>query len=439
VKNRIKVLAIGVLILSFKAPVSLDAAVTGEIVGPGAERYPIAISPLKNLAGREDGGRISLGLADTIVQDLERSGWFRVLDRSAYLENARTSGITLGTFDFRDWSTIGAVGLVKGGFSVQGEDVIVELRLFDVYQAKQSIGKRYEAKARDFRQIAHRFADEIILHFTGERGIFNTRIAYVSNAGGRFKEIYVSHLDGSERVQVTNNRTINLFPSWKRDGSSLLFTSYKGGSPLLYLFSVFSGKETRFSSQDGSNLGGKWSPDGKSVALSVERQGNADLYLLDETGKLVRRLTQDPSIDVSPTWSPDGSRLAFVSSRSGSPQIYIMEVASGKTTRVTFTGTYNTSPDWSPKGDKIAYTSRVEGRFNIFVISPQGGEAQQLTTGTRDNEDPSWSPDGRFIVFTSNRKGRYNLFTMQASGENQQRLTASGGDDTNPSWSPRVE
>jgi TolB protein len=427
------------LLLLLMEPPGALAQLKELIVGPGGQRYPTAISPLKNLGTKDDGGRISLGIADMIAQDLERSGWFRVLDRSAYIENAQTSGITLGTFDFRDWSTIGAVGLVKGGFTLQGEDVVVELRLFDVYEGKQRVGKRYEGKARDFRQIAHRFADEIILHFTGEQGVFNTRIAYVSNAGGRFKEIYVSHLDGTERVQVTNNRTINLFPSWSRDGRSLFFTSYKGGSPMLYLFSLFSGKELKFSSQEGSNLGGKWSPDGKTVALSIERQGNADLYLLDQTGKFLRRLTNDPGIDVSPTWSPDGSRLAFVSNRSGSPQVYTMDVSSGKTTRLTFSGSYNTSPDLSPKGDKIAFISRVNGHFDVFVISSQGGDAQRLTSGARDNEDPSWSPDGRFIVFSSNRKGNYNLYTMQANGENQLRLTASGGDDTQPSWSPRIE
>lgn len=415
------------------------AQVKGVIVGPGADRYPIAISPLKNLGTREDTSRISLGIADMIAQDLERSGWFRVIDRSAYLESAQSSGITLGTFDFRDWSTIGAVGLVKGGFNLQGDELTVDLRLFDVYQSKQSVGKRYDAKARDFRQIAHRFADEIILQFTGEQGVFNTRIAYVSNAGGRFKEIYVSHLDGSERVQITNNRTINLFPSWNRDGRSLFFTSYKAGSPMLYLFNVFSGKEVKFSTQEGSNLGGKWSPDGKLVAVSIEKQGNADIYLLDQSGKLVRRLTNDPAIDVSPTWAPDGNRLAFVSNRSGSPQIYIMELSSGKTTRLTFSGSYNTSPDWSPKGDKIAYTSRIDGRFDIFVISADGGDPQRLTANARDNEDPAWSPDGRFLVFSSNRRGNYQIYTMQANGESQQRLTASGGDDTQPSWSSRIE
>jgi len=431
------------LVLSLLAlwiyPWCLYAQVTGTIVGPGAERYPIAVAPLKNLGPGSDGEKFSAGIADVIVHDLDLSGWFRVLDRSAYIEDPQQSGITAGSFDFRDWSTLGAEGLVKGGFSLQGEDLAVELRLFDVYQAKLIAGKKYTGKAKDFRRMAHKFADEIIFQFTGTPGVFNTRIAYVSTGGGRFKEVYVAHLDGTEKVQVTNNRTINLSPSWAPDGRSILYTSYKDGNAGLYRFDLYVGKEIKFSSRSGLNLGGKWSPDGKYVAMALESQGNADIYLLDAAGKILRRLTNDPAIDVSPSWSPEGDRLAFVSNRSGSPQIYILEVASGKVRRLTYSGGYNTSPDWSPKGDKIAYTGRAGGRFNIFSIGVEGGEPQLLTSDSGDNEDPSWSPDGRFIAFTSNRRGRYHIHIMQASGENQRRLTASGGDDTNPSWSARLE
>ncbi|MFQ5902565.1 MAG: Tol-Pal system beta propeller repeat protein TolB [Candidatus Binatia bacterium] len=418
---------------------SLNAQVKGLIVGPGAERYPMAVSPLRNLGSVEEGGGLSEGIADVIVRDLDLSGWFRVLDRSAYIEHPQRSGITLGSFDFRDWSVIGAEGLVKGGFILQGEELTVELRLFDVFQEKQIVGKRYTGKVRGFRRIAHKFADEIVFQFTGVQGVFNTRIAYVSTSGDRFKEIYIAHLDGSEKVQVTNNRTINLSPSWTPDGRSILYTSYKDGNPSLYLFDFFTGKDTKFSSRSGLNLGGRWSPDGKFVAISLERGGNTDIYLLDRTGRRVRRLTYGPAIDVSPAWSPEGDRLAFVSNRSGSPQIYILELADGKTRRLTYTGGYNTSPDWSPEGDKIAYTGRAGGRFNIFSIGVENGEPRQLTFDSRDNEEPSWSPDGRYVVFTSNRGGRYRLYVMQANGGNQLRLTGSGGDDTNPTWSPRLE
>ena len=411
----------------------------GTIEGPGSQRYPMAVSPLRNQGSGEDRRGLAESIASAIASDLNLSGWFRVLDRAAYIEHPQKSGITLGSFDFKDWSTIGAEGLVKGGFRVQGDDLTVELRLFDVYQGKQIVGKKYAGKGEDFRRIAHRFADEIIFRFTGVPGVFNTRIAYVSTSGGGLKEVYFAHLDGSEKVQVTGNRTINLAPSWTPDGRMILYTSYREGQPSLYLYNIMSRRDTRLSSGSGSNLGGKWSPDGKFIAVSFESEGNTDIYLLDRTGKVVRRLTENPGIDVSPSWSPDGSRLAFVSDRSGAPQIYILELAGGKAQRLTYSGGYNTSPNWAPKGDKIAYTGRVGGRFQIFTISAEGGDPQQLTADSGDNEDASWSPDGRFLVFTSNRRGRYNIYIMRDSGENQQRLTVSGGDDTNPSWSPRLD
>jgi TolB protein len=428
--------AIVCLVLS---PRLAAAQFKGEIVGPGGQKFPIAVSPLKNLNSTNDAARLSEGIADTMIHDLDLSGWFKVLDRSAYIENPQNSGITLGTFDFKNWSTIGAEGLVKGGFSVQGDEVTVELRLFDVYENKERIGKRYVGKVKDYRRIAHKFVDEIINQFTGVPGIFNTRLAYVSTSGGRFKEIYVSHLDGSEKFQVTNNRTINLSPSWSPDGRSILYSSFKDRTQALFLFELYSGREVKFSPKAGHYIGGRISPDGQTIAATLELRGNSNLVLLDRNGNMIRRITDDREIDVSPSWSPDGRQLVFVSDRSGSPQIYILDLANGKTRRLTYSGSYNTSPEWSPKGDKIVYTGRAGSRFAIFTINVDGGDPRQLTSESSDSEDPTWSPDGRFIAFSSNRGGRYQLYMMQASGENQRRLTGSGGNDTKPDWSPRLD
>lgn len=440
----LKILLVSVLSLVVDAsPLSAqtkgDTGVRGEIVGQGGLKFPIAVSPLKNLGTAADTGKLSEGIADAIVYDLDLSGWFKVLDRTAYIEHPQKSGVTLGTFDFKDWSTIGAEGLVKGGFTIQGDEVTVELRLFDVFQNKERVGKRYVGRVKDYRRIAHKFTDEIINQFTGIPGIFNTRLAYVSTSGGRFKEIHVAHLDGTEKFQVTNNHTINLSPSWTPDGRSVLYTSYKDRNSSLYMFELYSGKEVKFAPRNGRYIGGKVSPDGQFIAATMEMGGNSNLYLLDRSGNLVRRLTDSPGIEVSPSWSPDSRQLVFVSDRSGSPQLFVLDVASGKSRRLTYSGSYNTSPEWSSRGDRIAYTGRVGSRFAIFTIGSEGGEARKLTPESSDSEDPAWSPDGRFIAFSSNRAGKYHLYIMQANGENQRRLTGSGGDDTKPSWSPRLE
>jgi TolB protein len=426
------------LMLGCLFPAMVEAQVKGLIVGAGAERYRLAVSPLKNLGAPGDSERLSGGIADVIADDLDRSGWFKIIDRSAYIEHPQRTGIRLNRFDFRDWATIGAEGLVKGGFTVQGDQVKFEFWLYDVIQQRSILGKAYSGEIRDARRMAHKFVDEIILKLTGKRGAFDTRIAYVSTGRDRFKEIYVSHLDGTEKRKVTNNRTINLFPSWAPDGKGLVFLSYKTGKPQVLAFDLLTNRETQISTGAGLNLRGRWSPDGRFLATPLERNSNQDLYLLDRSGAIVRRLTKSPAIDISPTWSPDGGRIAFVSDRYGSPQIYVVEVATGEIERLTREGTYNQSPDWSPTGELIAFAGRSKGVMNIYTIRPDGSEQRRITANRSNDEDPSWSPDGRFIAFTSNRTGARRIYTMRRDGESQRRLTGSTADDTHPSWSPRL-
>ena len=375
-----------------------------------------------------------------MVHDLELSGWFRVLDRSAYIENAQ-SGITLGTFDFKDWATIGAEGLVKGGFSVQGDEITVELRLFDVYQNKERIGKRYTGRVRDFRRIAHKFVDEVINQFTGIPGVFNTRIAYVSNSGGRFKEIYVSHLGRQRKIsghRQSHDQPVAGVESGRQVDALLVLQGAQSNALLVRVVQRQRNKVHAAAAAADISVANSL-PTANQSSRPWKSGGNTNLYLLDRSGNVMRRLTQDPGIEVSPAWSPDGKQIVYVSDRSGSPQLYILDVASGKNRRLTYSGSYNTSPDWSPRGDRIVYTGRVGSRFAIFTIPADGGEPRKLTAESSDSEDPTWSPDGRFIAFSSNRAGKYHLYVMQMSGDNQRRLTGSGGDDTKPHWSPRLD
>ncbi|MFI5364683.1 MAG: Tol-Pal system beta propeller repeat protein TolB [Candidatus Binatia bacterium] len=413
------------------------AQVRGTIFGPGTRSYPVAISPLKSLSGPT--ADVGSRFADIVAADLTLSGYFKILDRAAYIEKPEASGYTVDAINFDNWSVIGALALVKGSYTVEGDNLTLEARLFDVYQRKQLTGRRYHGSIGELRRMANKFADEIMAQFTGERGPFDSRITFVSTRDGRFKEIYVMSLDGGDLQQITKTQTINVSPSWSPDGRSLLFTSYKRRNPDLYSIDLLGGHEVLLSQRPGLNLGGRWSPDGTKIALTVEDEGNADVVVVDRGGKVIRRLTDNWAIDVSPSWSPDGRQIAFCSNRGGGPQIYVMDADGGDARRVTFQGTYNTSPAWSPKGDRIAYTSRLDGGFNVFTVKVDGSDARQLTQSVGNNEDPSWSPDGRYIVFSSSRSGRSKLYVTDANGASQVQLTHGGGDDSSPTWSRWLE
>ncbi|MFN8640754.1 MAG: Tol-Pal system beta propeller repeat protein TolB [Candidatus Binatia bacterium] len=410
-----------------------SAQVKSTIVGPGVTRYPIAVSPLKQIAGGA-GERFTA----VLTRDLELSGLFRVLPRDAYIENAQTAGVTAEAINFENWSVVGALALVKGTAERQGNDLTIEARLFDVGQRRQLAGRRFRGVVGDERRMANRFADEVIATFTGERGPFDSQIAFLSTRGGRFKDVYVMAADGEDVRRITKENTLNLSPSWAPDGRSLVLTSFRGGNPDLYAIGLANGAWTRLSALRGLNLGGHWSPDGRQIAVTIEFDGNPEIAILNPDGSLARRLTEHWAVDVSANWSPDGSQLVFCSDRSGSPQIYVMGTDGGGVRRVSNAGRYSTSPSWSPKGDRIAYATRLDGRFQIMTVKSDGSDPRQVTS-VGNNEDPSWSPDGRYLVFSSTRGGAAKLFLSDLSGANQAELTTGGGGDTSPAWSGWLE
>jgi TolB protein len=412
------------LVLSVTTPLHVSAQINLQITKEGGQALPIAIAPLQSADGAGSGDEF----AEVLSRDLDLSGYFRVISRGAGAGEGE--GALPEQINFQSWSALGALALVKGVLSSDGNGLVAEVRLFDVAQGKQLGGKRYRGERRDLRRMAHRFADEVMLLLTGERGPFDSRIAFVSTRGGsRAKELYVTDLSGRQVTALTRDRSLSLGPSWDPSANMLAYCSYRQGGPYPYLLDVRTGEQNRLSSTVGYG-GGRWSPDGSTIAVSLEQGGNSDLFLLTPEGRVIRRLTEDPGIDVSPTWSPDGRRLAFCSSRRGGPQIYVMNVDSGNIRRLTFRGDYNTSPSWSPKGDQIAYTTR-SGGFRVMVIPANGGEAREIAAG----EDPSWSPDGRYVVLS--HRGR--LMVARKDGNSMKELTRGGGDDTSPAWSSRLE
>ncbi|MGH7896871.1 MAG: Tol-Pal system beta propeller repeat protein TolB [Candidatus Binatia bacterium] len=408
-----------------------NAQVTGRIVGPGATRLEIAVSPLA-----ASGGADALGqkFAEVVSRNLTLSGYFRVLDSKAYIEGP--TPVSADQINFANWSTLGAKGLVKGTITQSGGSLAVEVKLFDVASRAELGGQRYSGGPDLVPQMGRRFADKILEMVTGEVGPFDSRIAFASRRLGRAKEIFVMSVDGFDVSSLTSNRTINLAPSWSPDARSLLFTSFMDGNPSLYRMEVGAKNPRKVSAGRGLNLGGRFSPDGRSIAVSLERGGNSDIFLVDPEGQVRSQITKAAEIDVSPSWSPDGSRLAFVSARTGSPQVYTLSADGSDQKRVTFQGSYNTSPCWSPKGDLIAYVSRQSG-FNVFTVNLKTNQVKQVTS-QGNNEDPWFSPDGRYLVFSSTRVGKPALFLADVTGEHQVQLTRSGGDDTSPSWSPRL-
>lgn len=408
-----------------------------DINNPFIRKIPLAIPVFKADAGDATTPTVARETSDLMTDSLEFSGYFKLLDRGAFLYDPQRSGITLGDVKFQNWTTLGAEMLITGGVWIKGDRLEMDLRLFDTFKARLLVGKQYVGKVADQRRMVHKFCADVIYYLTGSRGVFDTRIAFVSNGTGN-KEIYVCEFDGTQPRQFTNYKSITLFPDWSADAKWMAFTSYRLGKPDLYIRNVEHGRGYVVKHK-GINITPAWHPKQLALAATLSYSGNQEIYLLTGKGKVTKTLSNGwRTSEVSPSWSPQGDRLAFVSNRSGNPQIYVRDLATGHTQRLTFEGKYNTQPNWSPKGDRIAYAGMQDGRNDIYVIGLDGSQPIRLTFDAGDNEAPSWAPDGSLMVFSSTREGISRIYVMTALGTDQRRLLTLKGQQTNPKWSPEL-
>lgn len=405
-----------------------------DITNPFLRKIPIAIPTFKAFEEGTGDSQIGRQASDLLAETLDFTGYFKVLDRAGFLADPQSQAIVGANIDFSAWTGIGAELLVTGGFIVRDDRIELELRLFDTFKAQMLVGKKYTARLDDQRRMIRRFCSEVIFHLTGDRGVFESRIAFVSTGTGN-KEVHICDFDGYNPKRFTTTKNITLSPAWSSDGRWIAYTGYGRGHPDLYIKHITE-KRGALVNRKGINTSPAWLPGQFSLAATLSFTGDQEIYLLTGTGKITKRLTHSRGIDVSPVFSPDGRKMAFVSNRSGSPQIYIQDLETGHTERLTFEGNYNTQPAWSPKGGRIAYTAMDKGAINLFLIGLNGEPPMQLTRDAGDNESPAWSPDGSLIAFSSTREGPSRIYVMTAYGTDQRRLLVLPGEQSEPAWSP---
>jgi TolB protein len=406
-----------------------------DINAPGGKRMPIAVADVVVDPGDPS---LSRGIPKILSDDLVLTDLFDLVPRTAHMETVTAAHFSGKPLSFPGWKMIGAEAVVIGNVSTRGDRLSIEMRLYDATQGTLLLGKRYTGTPNQLRSIVHRFANEIVYTFTGVRGVFGTEVAFSARSGkSRGKELYIVGMDGQDLRKVTDNRSFNLFPRWSPDGQWLAYTSFRTGTPIIYLRNVSTGAEKEVVRFGGSKAPGGFSPDGVWLYAGVSQAGNSDIYRVRVVGGAVEKMVEGWGLEVSPSLSPDGRRIAFVSDRGGSPQIYVKTIGVAGETRISGGGGYATSPSWSPAGDRIAYTARSGGRFVIATVAPDGSGSREIASATDgDCEDASFSPDGRSLVYTYRKRDYSALKIISSDGRRQRTLVSGLGDVGSPAWSP---
>ena len=382
----------------------------------------------------------------TLFADLSNAGIFDMVSKS--LAPQTTPGAQ-SDINLSQWSTApaSAAMVAFGNLGVQNNRLVVNGFLDDAKntQFPQVFAKQYNEEATDdsARQVAHRFADEIIFRLSGGTpGIAESKLFYVKLGRGT-KEIWEMDYDGANQHAITHLGEISLSPRVSPDNSRVAFSALGKDGFQIRMFSLLLGRLVNFQSVGGTNLSPAWSPSGQQLAFSSSRTGDPEIWVSDPQGAVAHRITNYKGPDVSPTWNPKtGAQIAWISGRTGLPQLYIMDTDGSGVTRMT-DGGYATSPSWSPNGQFIAfawnrkYGPGAPGGQDIYVMEVASKRWIQLTHDMGRCDFPSWSPDGRHIAFANTPDGvdsHNRIMTMLVDGTGKRALTEYGADMPNWSW-----
>jgi TolB protein len=425
-------------------PSAIEVRITGE---PGvAPRYAVpdfvALTP--NAA---DSAKM---LAQVLWDDLnfEREFYMIPRDTSASIPVPRSAE----QMNFDAWREVGADAVFFGTVSQTGDDILVQVRLFNVRTRQSAFAEEYTVRVRSARQIAHTVSDAVLLQQTGLTGVARTRITFISDRNNEsilgtvqkrnVKEVYVTDYDGANQQRITTTRQLNLNPTWSADARAIAYAGFRNdrGADILLSF-IYTGvlqnlTKGRFASGAATPV---LSPDGRQVLFSATPPGGSayDLWVMNVDGSNLRRLTTHPDSEVAPTWSPSGTQIGFVSDRLGvgREQIYVINADGSGLYRLPLPDNQVDRPTWAPVPyNEIAYSARNGPGYDIKVHELASGITRQLTFGEGTNESPAYSPTGRHLAFTSTRAGNVQVFTIGRDGNGLRQITRSGNNQT-PDWS----
>lgn len=374
-------------------------------------------------------------IASVVQADLTRSGLFKTLPETDML----TKPTEAEKVRYRNWKALGQEYLLIGMVTPLNDKHQVRFQLFDAYKGEQLLGFQLVVKENELRRTAHYVSDLVYEKLTGKKGVFSTRLAYITSIKkANSKKLYkllVADADGYNPKTIASSSEPLMSPAWSADGKKIAYVSFENRRSAIYVQTLATGQRKKVASYKGINGAPAFSPDGSRLALTLSKDGSPDIYVLNLMNSRLNKITKSYGIETEPTWSPDGKKIVYTSNRGGKPQLYSVPSVGGQSTRITFDGDYNARGQFSKDGKSLVMVHANGGDYRIAVMELDTQTINVLTAGRYD-ESPSFSPNGDMVLYAAKKAGRSVLAAVSTDGRMQQKLAFSHGDVREPAWSP---
>ena len=437
-------LVLGLFVFVGQASAQLNVSISGATQAPIPVAFPKIMSDSSGVSAFL-GFSYANKVREVVLADLERSGLFRIVNERSYIQDFKSmSDMPI----FGDWRVINSQVVVQSAIlENNGDELELSFKVWDVISQKELLHEVYTADKKSWRRMAHSMADAIYERLTGDKGYFNTVIAYISESGPssrKVKRLALMDQDGDGHQFLTSGANLVLTPRFSPDMRYIAYLSYVNNKPRVYMYDLKSQRTELLGNFPGMTFAPSFAPDSKHILLSYAKNGVTDIYEMDLETRQSKKLTSGPSIDTSPNYSPDGQKIVFNSDRGGNQQLYVMNRDGSDVKRISFRqGSRYATPVWSPRGDYIAFTRMQGNDFYIGVMYPDGTGERTLATGFIV-EGPTWSPNGRVLMFQRQNRGTattnapVQLYSVDITGQNE-RMVITPGDGSDPAWSPLLQ
>jgi TolB protein len=371
-----------------------------------------------------------------ISNNLVRSGRFEPMDASKMLSQPSTEEAVY----YRDWRLLGQEYVVIGHLEpAEGNKITAEVALFDVVKSQRVFKVSQEVDISQLRDFAHSLSDLIYERITGVRGVFSTRIAFVTrnvtNGDTYDYRLQVADADGQRARTVYKSSEPIISVTWSHDGKKLAFANKVGDRWKIFIQELSTGRVSSISDAKGYTSSPAFSADGKYLAYVSSDKNSPEIYLYNFQTGSSERITRNSYIDTEPSFSPDSNYIVYTSEKGGRPQIYRYSLATGRSERLTFEGSQNLRARYSSDGKYLVFIHMRGGRFHVASMDLATKDIRVLTETNLD-ESPSIAPNGTMLIYSTQQGNKGILAWVSLDGQVTNQMTSNYGDVIEPAWSP---
>jgi len=196
----------------------------------------------------------------------------------------------------------------------------------------------------------------------------------------------VADLDsGSVTTKAFKGRSV-ISPAFTA-GNKIAVSMSEGENPDIVLLGTNLDIERTLIKSNSIDVSPSFDKNGSTLAFVSDRFGGPQVFLAAGGG--VNRVTFEGSYNTDPSLSPEGDKVVFARRTPAGFRIFAMDLRTGEERQISFGPGNDEQPAFAPDGYFVAFTSTRQGPKQVFLTTRHGDPAVQVPTGG-DGSFPAW-------------------------------------------------